>query len=93
LNDWNTLSDLNPRNMVIWVPVRNRLSVTAFDMADGDLIRHWNAQSRLRSVDYKRRTAQWLLQKEPWNLAIVGFCEGHPAGRYPIEHWDYSGIV
>ena len=36
----------------------------------------------LRSVDYKRSTAQWLLQREPWNLAVVGFCEPHPAGHY-----------
>jgi len=36
----------------------------------------------LRSVEYKRSTAQWLLQREPWNLAVIGFCEGHPAGHY-----------
>jgi predicted AlkP superfamily phosphohydrolase/phosphomutase len=36
----------------------------------------------LLSLDYKRLTAQWLLQKEPWNLAVVGLCEGHPAGHY-----------
>jgi predicted AlkP superfamily phosphohydrolase/phosphomutase len=36
----------------------------------------------LRSLDYKRLTAQWLLQREPWNLAVVGLCEGHPAGHY-----------
>ena len=36
----------------------------------------------LRSVEYKRSTAQWLLQREPWNLAVVGFCEPHPAGHY-----------
>lgn len=36
----------------------------------------------LRSVEYKCATAQWLLQREPWNLAVVGFCEGHPAGHY-----------
>jgi predicted AlkP superfamily phosphohydrolase/phosphomutase len=36
----------------------------------------------LRSVDYKKRTAEWLLQQNPWDLAIVGFCEGHPAGHY-----------
>ena len=36
----------------------------------------------LRSVEYKRSTAQWLLQREAWELAVVGFCEGHPAGHY-----------
>jgi predicted AlkP superfamily phosphohydrolase/phosphomutase len=36
----------------------------------------------LRSIDYKRATAQWLLEREPWNLAVIGFCEGHPAGHY-----------
>jgi predicted AlkP superfamily phosphohydrolase/phosphomutase len=36
----------------------------------------------LRSIEYKRRTAEWLLQQEPWNLAVIGFCEGHPAGHY-----------
>jgi predicted AlkP superfamily phosphohydrolase/phosphomutase len=36
----------------------------------------------LRSVKYKLSTAQWLLQQNPWNLAVVGFCEGHPAGHY-----------
>jgi predicted AlkP superfamily phosphohydrolase/phosphomutase len=36
----------------------------------------------LRSIEYKRSTAQWLLQREPWNLAVIGFCEGHPAGHY-----------
>lgn len=36
----------------------------------------------LRSVEYKRSTAQWLLQREPWHLAVIGFCEGHPAGHY-----------
>jgi predicted AlkP superfamily phosphohydrolase/phosphomutase len=36
----------------------------------------------IQSVEYKRSTAQWLLQREPWNLAVIGFCEGHPAGHY-----------
>jgi predicted AlkP superfamily phosphohydrolase/phosphomutase len=36
----------------------------------------------LRSVKYKLSTAQWLLQREPWDLAVVGFCEAHPAGHY-----------
>ena len=36
----------------------------------------------LRSVEYKRSTAQWLLEREQWNLAVVGFCEPHPAGHY-----------
>jgi predicted AlkP superfamily phosphohydrolase/phosphomutase len=36
----------------------------------------------LRSLDYKSSTAQWLLQRETWDLAVVGFCEAHPAGHY-----------
>jgi predicted AlkP superfamily phosphohydrolase/phosphomutase len=36
----------------------------------------------LRSVDYTRATAQWLLDDAPWDLAVVGFCETHPAGHY-----------
>ncbi|HSE87964.1 MAG TPA: alkaline phosphatase family protein [Candidatus Binatia bacterium] len=36
----------------------------------------------LRSVKYKLSTAQWLLQQNAWNLAVVGFCEAHPAGHY-----------
>src|SRR5262249_4345882 len=36
----------------------------------------------LRSLEYKRLTAEWLLQGEQWNLAVVGFCEAHPAGHY-----------
>jgi predicted AlkP superfamily phosphohydrolase/phosphomutase len=36
----------------------------------------------LHSVEYKHRTAHWLLQREPWDLAVVGFCEPHPAGHY-----------
>ncbi|MGE0813582.1 MAG: alkaline phosphatase family protein [Vicinamibacterales bacterium] len=35
----------------------------------------------LRSVDYKARTAAWLLD-DPWDVAIVGFCETHAAGHY-----------
>lgn len=36
----------------------------------------------LRSVAYTRTTAQWLLDDEPWDLAVVGFCETHAAGHY-----------
>lgn len=36
----------------------------------------------LRSLEYKRSTAQWLLEREQWNLAVIGFCETHPAGHY-----------
>ncbi|MEZ5290882.1 MAG: alkaline phosphatase family protein [Vicinamibacterales bacterium] len=35
----------------------------------------------LRSVDYKARTAAWLLEA-PWDVAAVGFCETHSAGHY-----------
>jgi predicted AlkP superfamily phosphohydrolase/phosphomutase len=36
----------------------------------------------LRSVEYKGATAQWLLEREGWDLAVLGFCEPHPAGHY-----------
>ena len=36
----------------------------------------------LRSVEYKGLTAQWLLEREGWDLAVLGFCEPHPAGHY-----------
>jgi predicted AlkP superfamily phosphohydrolase/phosphomutase len=39
-------------------------------------------QRLLRSVQYKSATAQWLLDRDEWDLAVVGFCETHPAGHY-----------
>jgi predicted AlkP superfamily phosphohydrolase/phosphomutase len=39
-------------------------------------------QRLLRSVEYKAATARWLLQVDAWELAVVGFCETHPAGHY-----------
>jgi predicted AlkP superfamily phosphohydrolase/phosphomutase len=36
----------------------------------------------LRSVEYKQATAQWLLEQNTWDLAVIGFCEAHPAGHY-----------
>jgi predicted AlkP superfamily phosphohydrolase/phosphomutase len=36
----------------------------------------------LRSVRYKAATAQWLLQRAAWDLAVVGFGETHCAGHY-----------
>jgi predicted AlkP superfamily phosphohydrolase/phosphomutase len=36
----------------------------------------------LRSVAYKQTTAQWLLEQDTWDLAVIGFCETHPAGHY-----------
>src|SRR5262245_21653344 len=39
-------------------------------------------QRLLRSVEYKGRTARWLLERERWDLAAIGFCETHPAGHY-----------
>jgi predicted AlkP superfamily phosphohydrolase/phosphomutase len=39
-------------------------------------------QRLLRSVEYTRASAQWLLDEEPWDLGVVGFCETHPAGHY-----------
>jgi predicted AlkP superfamily phosphohydrolase/phosphomutase len=53
------------------------------------------AAGLLRSVEYKRSTAHWLLQREPWNLAVVGFCESHPAGHYlwPADVDDINSAV
>ncbi len=31
---------------------------------------------------YKAATAQWLLDQDAWDLAVVGFCETHPASHY-----------
>ena len=36
----------------------------------------------LRSIQYKEATSSWLLQRDEWDLAVVGFCETHPAGHY-----------
>jgi predicted AlkP superfamily phosphohydrolase/phosphomutase len=36
----------------------------------------------LQAVKYKVSTAQWLLQQNVWDLAVVGLCEAHPAGHY-----------
>lgn len=50
-----------------------RLGFTLPDNIEGRL---------LRSVDYKRLTAHWLLENDEWDLAVIGFCETHPAGHY-----------
>jgi predicted AlkP superfamily phosphohydrolase/phosphomutase len=34
------------------------------------------------SARYKCATAQWLLARDEWDLAVVGFCETHSAGHY-----------
>jgi predicted AlkP superfamily phosphohydrolase/phosphomutase len=47
-------------------------------MPDTEVLR----QRLMRSVEYKRETAQWLLQRESWQLAVIGFSEPHPAGHY-----------
>jgi len=39
-------------------------------------------QRLVASVEYKCLTAQWLFERSPWDLAVVGFCETHPAGHY-----------
>ncbi len=36
----------------------------------------------LNSIDYKQSSAQWLLEQDAWQLAVVGFGEPHPAGHY-----------
>ena len=35
----------------------------------------------LRSVEIQGVNGERSLEREPWNLAVVGFCEGHPAGN------------
>jgi predicted AlkP superfamily phosphohydrolase/phosphomutase len=49
----------------------------------------------LRSVEYKRLTAQWLLERHEWDLAAIGFCETHPAGHYlwpaGVETVEHAG--
>lgn len=52
-------------------------------------------QRLLRSVKYKGETAKWLLEAHAWDLAVVGFCETHPAGHYlwpdnadAVDSWD-----
>jgi predicted AlkP superfamily phosphohydrolase/phosphomutase len=39
-------------------------------------------QRLLRSIQYKASSAKWLLESDPWDLAIVAFCETHPGGHY-----------
>jgi predicted AlkP superfamily phosphohydrolase/phosphomutase len=39
-------------------------------------------QRLLRSVRYKSLTSRWLIERHDWDLAVVGFCETHPAGHY-----------
>lgn len=36
----------------------------------------------LRSLEYKSRTARWLLAEHDWDLGVVGLCETHPGGHY-----------
>jgi predicted AlkP superfamily phosphohydrolase/phosphomutase len=36
----------------------------------------------LQAIRYKAATAQWLLQQDEWDLAVIGFGETHPAGHY-----------
>lgn len=40
------------------------------------------AHRLVRSLHYKAVTAEWLLRREPWDLAVIGFGETHPAGHY-----------
>jgi predicted AlkP superfamily phosphohydrolase/phosphomutase len=35
-----------------------------------------------QSVQYKCLSSKWLLAQHEWELAVVGFCETHPAGHY-----------
>ena len=36
----------------------------------------------LRSVEHKRDSLQWLLDREDWDLAVAVFGETHPVGHY-----------
>ncbi|MEO8464107.1 MAG: alkaline phosphatase family protein [Gammaproteobacteria bacterium] len=36
----------------------------------------------IASVEHKRQSLQWLLDAEPWDLAVAVFGETHPAGHY-----------
>ncbi len=36
----------------------------------------------VKSVEYKRRSLEWLMGHDGWDLTVVGFCETHPAGHY-----------
>ncbi len=36
----------------------------------------------LESVDHKRRSLQWLMGEDRWDLAVMVFGETHPAGHY-----------
>jgi predicted AlkP superfamily phosphohydrolase/phosphomutase len=36
----------------------------------------------LRSIHYKSLTVRSLIAGDDWDLAVVGFCETHPAGHY-----------
>jgi predicted AlkP superfamily phosphohydrolase/phosphomutase len=35
-----------------------------------------------QSIQHKYLTANWLLAQHEWDLAVIGFCETHPAGHY-----------
>jgi predicted AlkP superfamily phosphohydrolase/phosphomutase len=43
---------------------------------------HGLEQRLPESVRYKCATARWLLQRDEWDLAVIGFGETHPAGHY-----------
>ena len=36
----------------------------------------------LKSIEHKAASFQWLLGQDAWDLAVVAFCETHPAGHY-----------
>lgn len=40
----------------------------------------------VRSVRYKATTARWLLDRDEWDLAVIGLCETHPGGHYLWPH-------
>src|SRR4030095_9331185 len=47
-------------------------------------------QRLVRSVRYKATTARWLLDRDEWDLAVIGLCETHPGGHYLWPHGVHS---
>ena len=45
-------------------------------------------QRLVESVKYKAESFQWLLDREPWDLAVMVFGETHPVGHYLWPKWQ-----
>jgi predicted AlkP superfamily phosphohydrolase/phosphomutase len=61
---------------------RYPLGYEAKQVGSGSLDARRLEERLLRSVRYKARTARWLLERQECDLAVIGFCETHPAGHY-----------